>query len=405
MSITTFHAKRISKIKYSKTTIPLHTIADFYNDFLVNGKRLPSSNIIEKWNDLLTQYISDPTAKTFIVRKYSGGKENGKWNNRRGAVVRFIDGFEIVYADNFLAHEIYLMAYHGVVPTYKEFKELIEKRNLPITSGTDVEKQIRLYPSANKTCGCYLAHIADVNGKYMRDNTKIAIELSSAESERLYPLGSPNDWINSADKIYHVDYKLTDEEKSLVKAHFIRFLNPMNHFVTPETKHTIHSLTPWAKKKNIGEYSHLTYYVHEQNKITFGDKYEKFLDLAKIQHNPPAGHTGTEAIDLEINFSIDSSLTSPNPSPTTKMSATKSAITKDTVLCEYIPADMNKFKDLFTASGLVRILIIYKDGTTENKTWECRNITQSTNIKGNLRSKKWYKDNKDKIEKIVCEVV
>jgi hypothetical protein len=53
----------------------------------------------------------------------------------------------------------------------------------------------------------------------------------------------------------------------------------------------------------------------------------------------------------------------------------------------------------------VRITVTYKDGTTEIKLWECHNITQSTNIKGNLRSKKWYRDNKENIEKIVCEVV
>lgn len=401
-----FHSKRISKIKYSKTTSPLHNIADFYNDFLLSGKRIPDPKVIEAWNDILTRYVNDKSANTFIVRKYSGGKEDGKWNNRRGAVVRFSDGFEIVYADNFLAHEIYLMAYHGVAPyDYNEFKELIERRELPITSGTDIEKRIRLYPPANKTCGCYLAHISDVNGKYVRENSSFATELSPSESSRIYPLGTETDWTSSPDKIFHVDYQLTDEEKSIVKAHFLRFLNPMNHFVTPETKHIIHSVTPWASKKNIGEYSYLTYYVHNQKKKLFGKKYDEFASLARIDKTSPPGYTGKETINLKISFSKKAAPLSPKTAPIVTSKIVKPIHTKSDVFCEYIPSDINKFKDLFTATGLVRITVTYKDGTTEIKLWECHNITQSTNIKGNLRSKKWYRDNKENIEKIVCEVV
>lgn len=406
MSMRKFHSSRISKIKYGKTQRPLHSTTDFYDNFLLREKRIPDIKVIEAWNNILTRYVNDPTARTFIVRKYSGGKENGKWNNRRGAVVRFNDGFEIVYADNFLAHEIYLMAYHGVTPNdYNEFIDLIEKRELPITSGTDIEKRIRLYPSANKTCGCYLAHITDVNGKYVRKNSSLVTELSPSESSRIYPLGTESDWTRSSDNIYHVDYELTEEEKALVKAHFLRFLNPMNHFVTPETKHTIHSVTPWAKKKNIGEYPYLTYYIHEQNKMMFGKKYDEFTSLARIDQTPPHRYTGKEIIDLEISFSKKAPSLPTKSVPTAIPKSVKPIRTKSDVCCEYIPADINKFKDLFTLSGLVRITITYKDGSTEIKSWECHSITQSTNIKGNLRSKKWYRDNKDKIEKIVCEVV
>ena len=156
MSMKVFHSQRVRKIQYDETCKPMHTVADVYDEFLVQGKRLPAPAVVEKWHDLLVQYTLDEANTTFIVRKYSGGKDNGVWNNRRGAVVRFADGFEVVYADNFLAHEIHLMAYHGVTPTdYTEFKRLIDDRELPITSGTAVEKSIRLYPPASKTCGCY----------------------------------------------------------------------------------------------------------------------------------------------------------------------------------------------------------------------------------------------------------
>ena len=301
MSMKAFHARRVRKIQYDKTGKPMHAVADVYDEFLVRGKRLPDPAVIERWHDLLAQYTQDKANTTFVVRKYSGGKENGVWNNRRGAVVRFADGFEIVYADNFLAHEIYLMAYHGVTPAdYAELKGLIDNRELPITSGTAVEKQIRLYPPASKTCGCYLAHIADVNGLYLRDDGGYR-ELSTVEAARIYPLGTPSDWTSSPDKIYHVPYSLSDEEKSLVKAHFLRFLDPLNHYVTPETKHCRHTLPGWPKKKNIGEYPYMTYYVQTQ-RHAFGCRYTKFVETSRFKDVPPTGYTGHEVIDLEISF-------------------------------------------------------------------------------------------------------
>jgi len=302
MTISQFHSGRRSHIYYSETTAPMATTADFYGEFLLKGKRIPDQAVAEAWHDLLVRYINDPEVNTFVVRKYSGGQENGVWNNRRGSVVQFADGFEVVYADNFLAHEIYLMAWHSFVPEYEDFKNTVANRQLPITSGTAVEKLIRLYPSASKQCGCYLAHIADVNGLYRRaDDTYQAI--SAAESERLYPLGTPGDWTAAADRIFRPGYLLTEEEKDLIKAHFLRFLDPLNHFVTPETKHCRHSLPKWPKMTNIGEYACLVYYVQEQHQSRFGSRYGDFLKLARAQQVMPAGYNGKNAIDLEISFS------------------------------------------------------------------------------------------------------
>ena len=329
MSMKVFHSQRVRKIQYAETSTPMHTVADVYDEFLVRGKRLPDPAVVEKWHDLLVRYTLDDANKIFVVRKYSGGKDNGVWNNRRGSVVRFADGFEIVYADNFLAHEIHLMAYHGVTPTDDaEFKRLIDDRELPITSGTAVEKQIRLYPPASKICGCYLAHIADVNGLYLRDDGSYR-ELSAAEAAHMYPLGTPGDWTSSPDKIYHVPYSLSDEEKSLVKAHFLRFLDPMNHYVTPETKHCKHSLSGWPNKKNIGEYPYLTYYVQTQ-RHAFGSRYIKFADIGRFKDMPPAGYTGHEVIDLEISFSPVTAVPAPSKPATSTSPKASTPSTKYT---------------------------------------------------------------------------
>lgn len=191
-------------------------------------------------------YIDQPNAPLFI-RKYEAGKNEGEWDNRRGCVVQFQDGFEIVYASNFLAHDIFLMAYHGFVPSKADFMTAVKNRELRITSGTKIEKEIRLYPSANKGLGyCYLAHIMDVNGRYLRDDGSYK-ELSKSEIDWIFPRGVASDWTNSPNKIWHVSRNLSDSEKELAKAHCLRFLDPMNYYLTPLTKHCVHTIPGFKK--------------------------------------------------------------------------------------------------------------------------------------------------------------
>ena len=48
MTIKEFHARRVSKIKYEETLYPIHTIADFYDEFLKKEGRLP---ILKSWKN------------------------------------------------------------------------------------------------------------------------------------------------------------------------------------------------------------------------------------------------------------------------------------------------------------------------------------------------------------------
>lgn len=214
-------------------------------------------------------------------------------------MIRFNDGFEIVYASNFLAHEIFLMAYHGFVPDKDDFKTLIKNRKLHITSGTKVEKEIRLYPSANKVLTyCYLAHIMDVNGQYIRDNGDNK-KLSTMEENRIFPRGIAENWTLSPDKIWHVPRILSASDKELVKAHCLRFLDPMNYYLTPLTTQSIHSVC--ELKKNIGEYSNLTYYVQQQYRKKYGNRYDDLIENGKFMEDQPFGYTGQEIINLEYS--------------------------------------------------------------------------------------------------------
>lgn len=403
MTIQEFHARRISHIKYAETDHPMHTVADFYDEFLIAPKRLPDPETVKKWHDLIARYANDEANTTFIVRKYSGGKKDNVWNNRRGAVVRFKDGFEVVYADNFLAHEVLLMACCGFVPEYEDFKKNIDERTLHITSGTEVEKKLRLYPAASKQCGAYLAHIMDVNGSYVREDNAYR-EVSTFESNKIYPLGTPEDWTASPDRIYHTDYTLRDEEKSLVKAHFMRFLDPMNYYITPETKHCVHTVASLAENRNIGEYSHLTYYVQQQYMALYGGKYLELLKLAGGKCVCPDGYSKSSPIDLEISFSAKTKAPGATKPTAPAVKKPKSPSTKPNKI-EFIPADTEKFKSLFIKRGSATVTVTYNDGRTEVRTWTCRRLSQHSNVRSNVSTQSWFEKDKNVIAKVVCEVL
>lgn len=314
-TIEEFYSINVPKIRYSQTKQPIPLVCDFYQEFLVAGKRLPDKKVVEEWHDLLIWYINQPDA-TFFVRKYEGGKKNGEWDNRRGAVIQFDDGFEIAYSSNFLAHDIFLMAYYGFVPDKKDFMTTIKKRKFHITSGTKVEKEIRTYTLANKGLSyCYLAHIMDVNGDYLRDD-RTYTSLSNIEENKMFPRGIADDWKSSIDGIWHVNYSLSREEIDLVKAHCIRFLDPMNYYLTPLTNQSSHTIKSF--KKNIGEYRYLTYYIERQYKHIFGNRFDELITEGKYLETAPKGYTGKEIINLEYSskkngikgFSSTSSTTS-----------------------------------------------------------------------------------------------
>lgn len=300
-TISDFYAITIPKIKYDHSDKPIRKVEDFYKEFLIDGNRLLQKDVVEAWHKLLMWYIDQPDAPLF-VRKYEAGKNEGEWDNRRGCVVKYEDGFEIVYSSNFLAHDIFLMAYHGFVPSKTDFMASAKNRMLHITSGTKVEKAIRLYPSANKGLSyCYLAHIMDVNGSYLRNDGSYK-KLSKSEINWIFPRGTVNDWKKSSDKIWHISRKLSDSEKELVKAHCLRFLDPMNYYLTPLTKHCTHTIPGF--KKNIGEFLYLTHYVEQQYKNIYKASYDELIKCGRFVEQNPKGYSEKVTINLEYSVNM-----------------------------------------------------------------------------------------------------
>jgi hypothetical protein len=147
-------------------------------------------------------------------------------------------------------------------------------------------------------------------------------------------------------KIRRLNYSLTNEEKSLVKAHFLRFIDPLNYYVTPSPKYEKNSVSP-----RIGEYSVLNYFMNNKYEELYGTKfmneYKKMALIKKEFKNA----TGNEMINITYGI---------QPTPKVKKVVTKSLVKptrKVSVLESYSNLKVgqfakNTFVSLFSSSKI-----------------------------------------------------
>ena len=225
------------------------TIEDFYNN-CIQRHILPTKNVLA-WHKMLMEYADRPDA-IYWVRYYEGEKKvSDRWNNRRGCMTRFADGFSYVFVSNFDAHEILNMVRLGVNPDVNEFINLMKSFQYPLhyDLGTSSEESsIKCYPNIGTPRGgiltsekWYLAHIYGIKDVFNRANGSFkAIKINDIEGHRIFPRGQMSDWVldkSCGRTIRYLNYSLTVEEKNLVKAHFLRFIDPLNYYVTPSPKY------------------------------------------------------------------------------------------------------------------------------------------------------------------------
>jgi hypothetical protein len=318
------------------------TIDDFYNN-CIQQNILPAANVLA-WHKMLMEYADRPDAIYWIRYFESGSKASGKWNNRRACVTRFADGFTYAFVSNFDAHEILNMVRLGVDPDVEEFADLMKSFQYPMhyCPGTSCEESyINAYPNIGTfKVGIltfkrwYLAHISNIKAELLRaDGSYKAIDIKSSEGLKIYPRGTFDNWSPdkaSSHKIRNLDYSLSAEEKNLVKAHFLRFVDPLNYYVTPGPKVETNKVC-----SRIGEYDILNKFMSSKFEILYGSKvmYE-FRKKALIQKSSCV-ITGNEIID--VSYKNPTSLTAvktPAPKTTTK-SSTITVTTSGTGIGQY----------------------------------------------------------------------
>lgn len=307
------------------------TIDAFYNNCVVSNL-LPAKNVLS-WHKMFMDYANRCDAIYWIRYYESGSKASGRWNNRRACVTRFADGFSYVFVSNFDVHEIFNMVRLGVDPDINEFADLMSSFKYPMHYDPGIsceESDINAYPNIGTHKGgiltfehWYLAHINDIKSEFIRgDGTYRSIDISSAEGVRIYPRGRISDWKldkASGHMIRELPYSLTSEEKKLVKAHFLRFIDPLNYYVTPGPKCETNSVC-----SRIGEYGVLNNYISNKFESLYGDTnmddFRKEALIKKLAYYS----TGSEIIN--ITYGIGASTTAPSKSVPVKTAPSKAVI-------------------------------------------------------------------------------
>ena len=314
------------------------TIGEFYADFI--KPRLPKPEVVLAWHKVLMNYSQRDRAVFPIRGGYSSDKDKNKEKLRRGWLVRVNDGiFSYTFTDNYFPAYIYKMALDGFCPQPDEFYEYmtgrssadpsklyetVEEENItwlkalneessrkrknekhiknvfdstqgrdrcflkmPISYGRvskgETLKNVYINTDPAPTCplgdcGYKHAHILGVRGSYKVNdsNTKQWEEIKEKVS-----LGEESDYrwqkdINNYAWDRTVESSEVDELRKIIVAHFLRFCDPINHFLSP--KQGCNKFTKDNKdySLDIGEYDNLLSYMMFIREKEFGSDYEQF---------------------------------------------------------------------------------------------------------------------------------
>ncbi len=248
-----------------------------------------------KWHEMLMQYADRDDAVLWIRYYESGNKKSGRWNTRRAAVTQFSDGFSYVFVSNFDVHEIWNMIRLHVEPDIELFAEMMKNRTYPLhyDGGKSCEElDIAAFPRIGNTrAGIltyshrYLAHICGIKSEIFSPSGQcIKIDVKTDPGRYIFPRGDLSDWSSPTPDLPPVrtlNYSLSQDEKNLVKAHFLRFTDPLNYYVVPGKSFEINNTGV-----RIGEYPPLNFYMQEKFKALYGKTaWAQFCEKAMI---PPA---------------------------------------------------------------------------------------------------------------------
>ena len=344
------------------------TIESFYNNCIYKNIERWEENIM-KWHKMFMEYVDLPDAIYWIRYYESGSKKSGKYDNRRACYTKF-NNIEYVFVSNYDVHEIFNMIAHDVQPDVNEFKELMRNFEFPMhydngKSDSCVEKDICAY---KKNIGSvqggvlteknwYLAHINGIKEKFVKLNGGNQLELTGEDRERIFPLGEPSDWKSNEKGIKQriIDKSLSSDDLAIVKAHFLRFVDPLNYFLVPGMKYEINSIFA-GLQTSIGEYEALTGYVSQQYEKIFGLKVmEEFRRKALIS-SAEKEYTGKEKIDIAYRAGRKNNIDKKSSGNKTKSSTSHnslkgSRLSNENLVGQSFEDSITGFKDYLKSRG------------------------------------------------------
>lgn len=265
------------------------SVDDFFENFV--KPRLPKKEVIIKWHKILMEYVDNTKELSCAVRYGNSGSkdeslsgEKGYLKLRRGWLTQNAepeDNFEYFYADNYMSSFICKMAIDGYCPSsVEELRDIFQKHKFPF--GYDFHRD------SEYEAECVVIATGDEPG--FLDNYKISHVFDSGKhydvkgdkryprikelSEEYFDIGNRDQWTKEPDHIRKI--KIEEKEKEVIIACFLRFVHPINYFLTPSNKK--HICVPSATNKDIGENPLLIDKVKQYMKEQYQEVYDEFVE-------------------------------------------------------------------------------------------------------------------------------
>ena len=227
---------------------------------------------IKSIHKALIQYVNREDV-VFVLRLFGSYPRKNYENLRRGFLTHYPNGRKMVFCDNTFAMSFAAMKLAGKSYTTDELVTYMNDTSTRFGFGsTKEERELAYYQwTANRaninlnSYGWYLAHIVPVGKDYSNKRLRNFFDNPKLE-----------EWRCSPDHIRRVKNVLTPQELSILKAHFLRMIHPLNSFLVPKP-----SLLAY-NGKNIGEEPELINIVQDYIKNEYSEEYEELSLLMQV---------------------------------------------------------------------------------------------------------------------------
>ena len=257
---------------------------EFFNKVI--KQQFANKDAIKATHKALMQYVNSDDA-VFVLRLYFSGQKKNYKNLRRGFLSIYPNGHKLVFCDNTFNMPFAAMKLVGIAYTAEELRDYMNNPSLRCGKGTTrQERELAFYNWWDSDdsidlndSGWYLAHIINVGKDYNGDNPN-----------KVFRNPDRTEWVDSDDHIRRPETNLTESELSLLKAHFLRMVHPLNSFVVPAR-----SLLRYNGKR-LGEEAELINLVQDYIKKEFPDEYKELRFIMQTPSEMPTPKIHVENI-------------------------------------------------------------------------------------------------------------
>ncbi len=244
-------------------------IEDFFEQLI--KPQFENKEQIKKIHKALLKYIELPDTPLFL-RLYGSFSKDNYDLLRRGFLTQFPDSSKMVFCDNTFSMLFSGLKISGHAVDENELNKYLNQNKVICSFGqTSKEKELSYYYSKGairvnlNTKGYYLAHMKPVGYGYT--------DLCARNLREHFPNPDRKEW-DSNSKIRLAKNNLSPDQKKLLKAHFIRFVHPLNSFLVPKKNHLTYNGI------NIGEELEAIKYVKAYLEKEFPLEYKEFEALS-----------------------------------------------------------------------------------------------------------------------------